>query len=289
MTELRAVSARLASRVFLALLLATPARAVLAEEVPAGWGQQGAIQQEIQQGKPLVIYVVVPLCHRDQIDCGEGRAGAPGDLERNLYWGAIFGARRFLDRPGGAWTRLGVSKGDEVTPERVVLRRYVDGKAWGLSGKKVEQILVLQAFHGDAIDRAVDHFFEVATAGGKVTIPGDSPREAAIHAVIYAGHNRMMDGKKLPAAREGAQGIASVVLACKSEPYFGPSLRAAGSRVLLTTRDLMAPEGYLIDAVARALGTNATAQGVREAAIESGRRWWKLTTPQVRWIFQPPS
>lgn len=260
-----------------------------ATAAPPGWGDAGATRGDLLQGKPLVIYVVVPLCHRDQIDCGSSAAGAPGDLERNLYWGAIFGARRFFERERSPWTRLGAATADATTPERVAYRRLVDGAPWGAPGRSIEQIVVLQAFHGDAIDRAVDHFFDVATAGGEVALPGDSPRRERIHAVLYAGHNRMMDGKQLPAPREGGQAIPSVVLACRSEPYFGPSLRAAGSRVLLTTRDLMAPEGYLIDAVAQALGANAPADGVRAAAVESGRRWWKLTPHQASWIFQPPS
>lgn len=281
----------LALLALLASLTARPAEA----DPPPGWGDPSGARTgasgaraDVQAGKPLVIYVVVPLCHSDQIDCGDRRAGLPDDLERNLYWGAIFGARRFLGRPGSPWARLGAASGDASVPERVAYRRVVDGAPWG-AARPVEQIVVLQAFHGDAIDRAVDHFFDVATSGGKVMIPGDAPREEAIHAAIYAGHNRLMDGKKLPAPREGGRAVPSAVLACRSEPYWGPALRAAGSPVMLTTRDLMAPEGYLIDAVARALGANASLASVRAAAIASGTQWWRLTPAQVGWIFAPPA
>ncbi|RYE92100.1 MAG: hypothetical protein EOO75_07425 [Myxococcales bacterium] len=275
----------LALLALLASLTARPAGA----DPPPGWADGSGVRADVQAGKPLVLYVVVPLCHHDQIDCGDRRAGLPDDLEHNLYWGAIFGARRFLDRPRSPWTRLGAASGDARTPERVAYRRLADGAPWGMAGKTIEQIVVLQAFHGDAIDLAVDHFFDVATAGGKVTIPGETPREETIHAAIYAGHNRLMDGKTLPAARAGAHGIASVVLACRSEPYWGPALRAAGSSVMLTTRDLMAPEGYLIEAVARSLGANASLPSLRAAAITSGTQWWRLTAAQVGWIFAPPA
>src|SRR6185436_197968 len=49
---------------------------------------------------PLVVYVVVPLCSNQQIDCGSVIAGRPGDLAHNVYWGAVFGDRRFLARKG---------------------------------------------------------------------------------------------------------------------------------------------------------------------------------------------
>ncbi len=272
----------------LGLLVALSSPPVSADPLP-GWGDSGEVRQDVQAGKPLVLYVVVPLCDNDQINCGDRRAGLPDDLEHNLYWGAVFGARRFFDRAHSPWQRLGASTREGPMPERIAYRRMVPGAAWGLGDRTVEQIVVLQAFRGDAIDQAVDHFFTVATTGGQVAIPGETPRAETIHAVLYAGHNRLMDGKALPEAPEGAHGIASVVLACRSEPYWGPALRAAGSRVLLTTRDLMAPEGYLIDAVARSLATNASMVSVRAAAIASGTTWWRLTPAQVGWIFQPPS
>src|SRR5215468_7908259 len=64
--------------------------------------------------KPLVVYVVVPLCSNAQIDCGSPVAGRPGDLEHNVYWGAVFGARRFFERRGSGWERVEVARGDRV-------------------------------------------------------------------------------------------------------------------------------------------------------------------------------
>ena len=50
----------------------------------------GDLRRDVAAGKPLVVHVTVALCSNDQVDCGSGVAGRPGDLAHNLYWGAIF-------------------------------------------------------------------------------------------------------------------------------------------------------------------------------------------------------
>src|SRR6185437_4112950 len=82
-------------------------------------------------GRPLVVYVVVPLCSNAQIDCGSSIAGRPTDLAHNIYWGAIFGARRFLERKGSGWERVDVAAEDGARLERAVFRMRVPGTPWG--------------------------------------------------------------------------------------------------------------------------------------------------------------
>ena len=62
------------------------------------------IAERVRASGVLTVHLLVPLCHEDQIACGGQRAGAPGDLEHNLYWGAVFGARTFLTRKRSAFT-----------------------------------------------------------------------------------------------------------------------------------------------------------------------------------------
>jgi hypothetical protein len=239
----------------------------------------------VQAGEPLVVYVVVPLCSNAQIDCGSSIAGRPGDLEHNVYWGAVFGARRFFERKGSGWERVEVARGDRVFLERGVYRRMMPGAPWGRA-EPVEELVVLQAIHGEAIDRAVDHWWEMATRGGSVTFrDGDRARTVKIGAVGYAGHNRLMDGKKLPQASHEGTPVPSFVLACKSEPYFGEALEKAGSRPLVTTATLMAPEGYLIDALAQGLGENLRPAELRQRAVAAYAKWQRLTPGQAGSVF----
>jgi hypothetical protein len=236
--------------------------------------------------EPLVVYVVVPLCSNEQIDCGSPTAGRPADLEHNLYWGAVFGARRFFDRKNSGWERVEVTRGDGVYLERAVYRRLLPGAPWG-KNQPIEELVVLQAVHGDAIDKAVDHFWQVTTEGGSVTFKdGDRTRTVGIRATGYAGHNRLMDDKKLPPVRSGRrEPVPAFVLACNSEPYFGQALEQAGSRPLVTTSSLMAPEGYLIDAVAQGIGENLAPAELRRRAVAAYAKWQRLSPGAAGSVF----
>jgi hypothetical protein len=269
-----------------ALLLAaalTPSSTAAAEPLAA---VAPPIAAEVQAGRPLVLYVVVPLCSNEQINCGSAIAGRPAGLEHNVYWGASFGARRFFDRRGSGWEQVEVTRKDSVFLERAVYRRRVPGAPWGLSAP-VEQIVAIQAIHGDAIDTAVDHLHTTATSGGRITfMDGEKRRDERIQIVGYAGHNRMMDGKTLPDLAPGARSpIPSFVLACKSEPYFSPLLKSAGSTPLVMTATLMAPEAYLIDAIARGIGENASPSELRSRAVGAYAKWQNLTPRQASSVF----
>jgi hypothetical protein len=149
---------------------------------------------------------------------------------------------------------------------------------------------VLQAVHGAAIDQAVARFWSLATQGGVVRFQ-DGARERAerIHVAGYAGHNRLMDrsAAALPAPGQEGRPIPSFVLACSSDAYFSAPLRSAGSAPLVMTRTLMAPEGYVVDAVARALGDNAPRVQVRSRAVEAYAQWQRMPAASARAIFAP--
>jgi len=247
---------------------------------------------DLRAGRPLVTYVVVPLCSNSQINCGSAIAGRAGDLAHNLYWGAIFGARRFLDRKASPWSRVEVAPGADPILEQATFRRSINGARWGMPNAAIEQIVVLQAVHGDRINEGVEHFWKIATEGGIARFQdAGQTRQERIHVVGYAGHNRLMDGVRLPPVPDPAHRapISAFVLACNSEPYFGPSLRSAGVQVLLTTRALMAPEGYLVDAVARTVGDNLGMRSIRTAAIDASVHWQGIERKDASWVFAVPS
>ena len=248
--------------------------------------------RDVAAGKPLVIFVYVPLCSNQQIWCGSNAGGDPVGLNSNIYWGAIFGSRRFFDDYRTPYERVETIHGETPDLERIVYRQKVSGAPWGRpAGEKVEQIVVLQAVHGALINGAVERFWNTATRGGCVSFKdGDRERTERIHVVGYAGHNRLMDNVKLPPkpSAEEASPIPSFVLACFSERYFGPSLRGAGARPLVTTRSYMAPEGYLVRAIAEGLAVNESPEALRQRAALVQRSWQKTLSPfQSLWIFWP--
>ncbi len=255
--------------------------------------------EHVRRGGPLVMFVVVPLCSNAQIDCGSAVAGRPGDLAKNIYWGAVFGQRRFFERKNSGWTRVEVTRpapgSDDPLLERAIFKREIPRAARSASpdasGATTEQIVVFQAVHGASIDRAINLFWTIATEGGRVRFrDGDQDRDEPIHVAGYAGHNRLMDaGAKLPPPppNERSRPIPSFVMACYSEPYFGAALRSAGSDTLVMTRNLMAPEGYVLDAITKALGEDAPREDVRRRAVEAYARWQRISPAAASSIFAP--
>jgi len=264
-----------------------------AKATPAnGWSAQSAeVVGQVRAGEPLVVHVVVPLCHNGQVACGAHGLGDPASPRTNLYWGALYGAKRFFDRAGSGWEAVPQTGPPEGVLARAVYRRHVAGARWGRTASQpVEQLVVLDAIHGEAINQAVVQFYRNATEGRRLTLDdGGSTRQLAISVAGYAGHNRLMDGIRLPAARAGAGpgAVPSFVLACFSERYFGTSLRAHGSDTLVMTQAFMAPEGYVVEATARALGDNRSHAEVRAAAVRAYAKWQRLSAVAAGQLFAP--
>ena len=68
-----------------------------------------SIEADVLAGKPLTLLVVVPLCDSRLIHCGGQGAGDPASLDKNLYWGRAFGARRYFDERPKQYSRVPVS------------------------------------------------------------------------------------------------------------------------------------------------------------------------------------
>jgi hypothetical protein len=254
---------------------------------------------DLQRGQPLVALVYVPLCSNDQVDCGSTAAGRAGDLSTNLYWGAGFGVAKFFDRPHSSWQRVQLSTPGGGVLEQRIYRRALARATWAGAFERssctnqpsaLDEYVVFRAIHGDRIDDAVREFWRSSTQGAEVLLPSASgPRSAKVHVVGYAGHNRLMDGLELPTAsatkNSSSRAPASFVLACYSESYFSDSLRGAGSQPLVMTRALMAPEGYVVDAVLRALGDNATHTMLRKRVVGAYARWQQIPEQRASLIF----
>ena len=247
------------------------------------------VAADLAAGRPLVTVVFVPLCSNNQIRCGGQGAGDPASLDKNLYWGRAFGVRRFFDETARGWTRVAKSNAAGPVLEELVYRREVSGGRFGLGERRVEQLVILRAVHGEAIETAVDSFFELAVRGGHASFgEGEARRSVRVHVAGYAGHNRLMDGYRLePVVRNASveAAIPSFVIACKSEPYFSAALRDGGSTPLVMTRDFVAPEGYAIEALLSALGENAAPAGVRARVVRAYARFQRIPERTASTIF----
>jgi len=235
----------------------------------------------------LVIHVLVPLCNNAQIVCGSKAAGDPVDLKHNLYWGAIFGQKRFFSRKASNFEQVSVAAGVGAHLERAVFRRQLEGASWDRKDP-VELIVVLDAFRGDRIDDVVDSFFDEAGSGKTLVFGAKSgPRSVRVDVVGYAGHNRMMDGKRAPAITKESKRdpIPSFVMACHSRRYFSEGLTLRGSDMLVMTKQLMAPEGYVIEAIVGAVAINARPVSIKARAVAAYAKWQKTKENVASTIF----
>jgi hypothetical protein len=277
----------------LALLWLTP-RASRAEETGRTTGSWASsypsIEADVAAGKPLTLLVVVPLCDSRLIHCGGQGAGDPGSLDKNLYWGRAFGARRYFEEQAKQFHRVAREVGTGPVLEQLVYRRWVPGARWG-STKDVEQLVVLRAIHGAQIDAAVRDFYHYATTGAEISFDEQGQTHTVrVHAVGYAGHNRLMDvalAKLVTAAApaDAAAALPSFVFACRSAPYFSQALANGGSKALVMTRDLMAPEGYIIEAMARGLGDHLNQTELRQRVVAAYARWQRIPERTASTIF----
>ncbi|MCY1023365.1 hypothetical protein [Pyxidicoccus sp. MSG2] len=216
------------------------------------------------------VEVFVPLCDNAQIACGRAAAGDPRALETNLYWGAAYGAERFLGRAPGfkVRSRSEGAAGGPVLRELVVERDAAPGE------RAVR--LRLHAYAGDRIDDALEDFLRAAAGG------------SAADLVVWAGHDRLMDREppKL-AAMAGATPRPVVVLACVSERYFGPVLKSLGARPIALTRTFMAPEAYLLEALATAVARHGPTEpvAIRVALVESYARYQRISLKAAGSVF----
>jgi hypothetical protein len=223
---------------------------------------------------PVEIEVFVPLCDNALISCGRAAAGDPRSLEANLYWGAAYGAERFLSRAPGfrVRSRRDGPAGAAVLRELVVERNPSQGE------RTVR--LSLHAYAGDRIDTALEDFLRAA--GG----------ESTADLVVWAGHDRLMD-REPPEIRVSTRATPRpvAVLACVSERYFGPVLQALGARPLALTRTFMAPEAYLLEALAAAVARHGTTEpaAVRTALVEAYARYQRITPRAASSVFSKVS
>jgi hypothetical protein len=216
------------------------------------------------------IYVIVSLV--DNISQGiepvPAKIGDGNNPSSNLYWGAAYGVKTFLSKANG-WRKLGCEKNINPT----ILERCQF--AW-----KDNLTVTADAYRGNRIDQAMLDFMQQAA-----TPPNPTKREM----VIFIGHDGLMDIQNQPIierfpkhARHDKQ---SVALACMSEEYFSAHLLAAGSKPVVTTFSFMAPEAYVLEAIARGFANQANEAELRSFAATAYAKYQRISAKAGKAVF----
>lgn len=219
---------------------------------------------------PLTVMVFVPLCNGAQLACGPGALGDPTSLEGNLYWGARYGAERFLrGQPEYRFDTPAPAEG----PSGRALLRTLKATRTPRAGEHELKVTLL-AWDGRFMDRALMEFLAAVQL-----------HRADL--VVWAGHDALMDMPQPILDRGFGPPAAAAVLACESERYFGPVLEEMGAHSVALTRTFMAPEGYLVDALLDSVAANGVAhrRALRDALTEAYARYQRISLRAAASVF----
>lgn len=248
----------------------------------AGW-PAGASSPRLPVPQFRTVHVFVALCdNRSQgIVPVPAALGNGDDPARNLYWGARYGVRTFLERSPD-WRRVTgtASPGGPVLERRVF--RHAREPVW----------LVADAYRGAAIRRAVEDFLAAASGApfDAVTVAdgGESvalPLGGDAGLLVYVGHNGLMDFRVAPLQRRDARRREAMVLACASRGYFREPLGQAGATARLWTTGLLAPEAYVLEAAVAGWIAGERAAAIRERAARAYHRYQRCGLAAARRLF----
>ncbi|MGZ8160274.1 MAG: hypothetical protein ACXWT4_15900 [Methylobacter sp.] len=216
------------------------------------------------------IYAIVSLV--DNVSQGivpvPAKIGNGDDPHNNLYWGAAYGVKTFLSKANG-WRKLGCEQNISDT----ILERC--RFAW-----KDQLTVTADAYRGSRIDRAMLDFMQQAAT---------PPQAAEREMVVFIGHDGLMDEQNLPIIerfpKHAGHDKQAVVLACMSDEYFAEHLLAAGSKPVVTTFSFMAPEAYVLEAVARGFANQASEAELRSAAAAAYAKYQRISAKAGKSVF----
>ena len=234
----------------------------------------------VAQETVTTVHVFVALCDNKSqgIVPVPKNLGNGDDPRNNLYWGALYGTKTFLQKSGD-WTLVTTEK----KPTNEVLERAVFRH--GTTGA----YLVADAYRGAEIKTAIEDFLDAAA--------GNDPRTMTVgkdhigiygkaELVVYVGHNGLMDfNVKQPKREKGGSAKDAIVLACKSKQYFRPRLSELGCRSVLLTTGLMAPEAYTLEAAIAGWLSGEDGDRIRERAARAYHKYQKCGLKGARNLF----
>jgi hypothetical protein len=217
---------------------------------------------------PITVDVYVPLCDGAQLACGRGGLGEPRNLNENLYWGAMYGAERFLSAKARGFRVLEKKDAPDGAASPVLREVVLERPA--AKGERAVRLRLL-AYAGDKIDDAVAAFFTAVDKN-------------ATDVIVWSGHDRLMD-VRAPSSAVTTSNAKVAVLACESQQFFGPALAARGAVPIAMTRTFMAPEAYLLESLATSLARGAD---VRAGLVDAYAKYQKISTKAASTVFAKP-
>ena len=253
---------------------------------------QNRIDRDVAENKPVVIQVSVALADNKHqwIAPVPAQIGNGQDARTNLYWGALYGLKTYLIKKAG-WKKIAsVNAEDERILERIVLK-----KSFFRKGRSIPVYMIADAWDGKYIGDTIKQFMRYNAGDDVFSVSADGQQIYAggkAHLIVYIGHNALMDygGMKnfFVSEQEPTEGNPdndSIVLACKSQPYFYSRLIKVSAHPLVLTTGLMAPESYTLHAAIEKWINGADDIQVRKAAASAYNKYQKTGVRAAERLF----
>jgi hypothetical protein len=188
------------------------------------------------------IHIFVALCDNEN----QGIVSVPAilgngtDPGNNLYWGAAYGVKTYFDKKSDNWTRVKTIK----NPKQSILERIV------FKHTESETYLVADAYNGAKIKTSISHFLHASSGQHHDSIKlNNKTLLIGGHSdlIAYIGHNGLMDfeiNEKYRVNKQKSRDI--IILACYSQRYFTPYMKAFNTNPLVWSTGLMSAEAYTL-------------------------------------------
>lgn len=236
---------------------------------------QNARAQDVQKVKKVRVVVALADNKNQGIVPISKNLGNGQSARTNLYWGALFGVKTYFTRHKN-WTQIQSVEAENLPH---ILDRARFTRAATDTSAKV--ILSAEAWDGAYIGKALSRFYSLLS---------DAKGEDDL--IVFVGHNTLMDKfvpKPIATARlkkdNASRNRKAIILACKSAAYFNDTVKDIGVTPLLTTKGLMAPEAYSLEAALSAWAHDASDADIRLAAAKSYSKYQNIPERNSRWLF----
>jgi hypothetical protein len=241
------------------------------------------LQQKITDKKPLVIHAFVPLCDNDNqgiVPVNES-LGDGLNLRTNLYWGALYGVKTHFKRQKD-WEFL-FSKKDlnKNILERVVFfKKYKNG---------AQVYFVADAYRGDRMKECLTDYFaalsnennnEFNFLDKKIGIEGNADL------IVFNGHNGLMDTSIESPNNVHTSAKDAIAVACVSFEYFEEYYQQVNAYPLLNTKNLLAPEAYVLENVFDVWANLKDEEAIHHAAGSAYNQYQKCGLRGAKRLFQ---
>lgn len=241
------------------------------------------LEQKIADKNPLVIHAFVPLCDNENqgIVPVSKSLGDGLNLRTNLYWGALYGVKTHFKKQKD-WTLL-YSKKDlnKNILERVVFfKKYKNG---------AQVYFVADAYRGDRMAACLTDYFAALSnenQGDFDFLDNKIGIEGKADLIVFNGHNGLMDSSIEFPNNTHTSAKDAIAIACVSFDYFKEYYQQVNAYPLLNTKNLLAPEAYVLENVFDAWAMLEDGEAIHHAAGSAYNQYQKCGVKGAKRLFQ---